>query len=226
MEKRQYKVITEASDTGLEYAVFATREEAEQAIETCKTFVYEQYSFDVLQTADPANTTFQEWDSKGWGCEKQSSDIPSAATATLEITRQALDSGKIVHTGWALCGQSTLLMDPRPEHQCDVQPGMYFDASGKFLGPDENGLEPTFAEVPAKPFYVQWEFMGRATQEHFDAAQAVADAMEIHGTTDTTKEVVAKACQILGRDWDAKSVLAMIENCSFSRIDEEASADA
>jgi hypothetical protein len=70
MEKRQYKVITEASDTGLEYAVFATREEAEQAIETCKTFVYEQYSFDVLETADPANTTFQEWDAKGWGCAK------------------------------------------------------------------------------------------------------------------------------------------------------------
>lgn len=75
-------------------------------------------------------------------------------------------------------------------------------------------------------FAVQYNFMGRATQEHFDAAQAVADAMEIHGTTDTTKEVISKACQILGNDWDAKSVLAMIENCSFSRIDQEASEDA
>ena len=37
---------------------------------------------------------------------------------------------------------------------------------------------------------------------------------------------IAKACQILGRDWDPKSVLAMIENCSFTRIDQEASADA
>jgi hypothetical protein len=147
-------------------------------------------------------------------------------TPAPEITRQALDSGKIVHTGWALCGQSTLLMDPRPEHQCDVQPGMYFDASGKFLGPDENGLEPTFAEVAAKPFSVQWEFMGRSTQEHFDAAQAVATAMEIHGTTDTTKEVIAKACEILGGDWDRKSVLAMIENCSFSRVDEGVASDA
>jgi hypothetical protein len=147
-------------------------------------------------------------------------------TPAPEITRQALDSGKIVHTGWALCGQSTLLMDPRPEQQCDVSPWMYFDANGKFLGPDENGLEPTFAEVPDAPFAVQYEFMGRSTQEHFDAAQAVATAMEIHGTTDTTKDVIAKACEILGRDWDRKSVLAMIENCSFSRVDEGASSDA
>jgi hypothetical protein len=75
-------------------------------------------------------------------------------------------------------------------------------------------------------FAVQYEFMGRSTQEHFAAAQAVADAMEIHGTTDTTTEVIAKACKILGRDWDPKSVRAMIENCIFSRIDQEASADA
>ena len=146
--------------------------------------------------------------------------------AAFEITRQALDSGKITHTGWTYNGRDTKLMDLKPEHQCDVSPWMYFDSSGKFLGPDENGLAPTFAQVPAEPFAVQWEFMGRATQQHFDAAQAVADAMEIHGTTDTSKEVVAKACEILGRDWDSKSVLAMIENCTFARIDQEASADA
>jgi len=79
-------------------------------------------------------------------------------------------------------------------------------------------------------FSVQWEFTGPATQERFDAAQAVADAMEILGTIETTKDVLAKACQILsmdlGGDWDSKSVSAMIENCSFSRIDQEASADA
>jgi hypothetical protein len=147
-------------------------------------------------------------------------------TPAFEITRQALESGKITHTGWTYNGRDTKLIEPRPEHQCDVSPWMYFDSSGKFLGADENGLEPTFAEVPAEPFSVQWEFMGSATQEHFDAAQAVADAMEIHGTTDTTKEVVAKACEILGRDWDSKSVLAMVENCTFARIDQEASADA
>ena len=75
-------------------------------------------------------------------------------------------------------------------------------------------------------FAVQYEFMGATSQSKSDVAQAVADAMEIHGTTDTTKEVIAKACQILGNDWDSKSVLAMIENCTFARIDQEASADA
>jgi len=75
-------------------------------------------------------------------------------------------------------------------------------------------------------FAVQYEFMGATSQSKSDVAQAVADAMEIHGTTETTKEVISKACQILGNDWDAKSVLAMIENCSFCRIDQEASEDA
>ena len=64
------------------------------------------------------------------------------------ITRENLDSGKITHAGWAFNGRDTKLMDyPRPEESCDVNPGMYFDASGKFLGPDENGLVPTFAEA-------------------------------------------------------------------------------
>jgi hypothetical protein len=63
--------------------------------------------------------------------------------------RQALDSGKITHTGWTYNGRDTKLMDQRPEHECDVSPWMYFDASGKFLGPDENGLVPTFAEASA-----------------------------------------------------------------------------
>lgn len=75
-------------------------------------------------------------------------------------------------------------------------------------------------------FAVQYEFMGATNKTKSDAAQAVADAMEIYGTTDTTKEVLAKACELLGRDWDSKSVRAMIENCSFSKIDQEASADA
>ena len=139
-------------------------------------------------------------------------------TPAFEITRQALNSGRITHTGWT---PSRDIAD-----QCGVNVVNYFDASGKFLGPDENGLVPTFAEVPAEPFYVQYEFMGATNQTKSDAAQAVATAMKIFETTDTTKEVIAKACEILGRDWDAKSVLAMIENCSFERIDQEASADA
>lgn len=63
-----------------------------------------------------------------------------------KITRQALESGKIIHTGWAFNGLDTMMIDGvRPEQSCDVSVWMYFDASGKFLGPDENGLEPTFA---------------------------------------------------------------------------------
>jgi hypothetical protein len=80
------------------------------------------------------------------------------------------------------------------------------------------------------PFAVQWEFMGRATQQHFDAAQAVADAMESARSLEITNDVIESACDNLnmdlGGDWDYKSVLAMIENCTFARIDQEASADA
>ena len=147
-------------------------------------------------------------------------------TTVFKITKQALDAGKIVHTGWTFNGQDTRLMDPRPEVDCDVNACNWFDLSGKFLGEDEHGLMPTFENSTPAPFSVQWEFMGSATQDRFEAAQAVADAMEILGTIEPSKDVLAKACQILGRDWDAKSVLAMIENCSFERIDQEASADA
>ena len=65
-------------------------------------------------------------------------------TTAFEITEKALDAGKIVHTGWTLNGQDTRLMDPRPEVQCGVNVSNWFDLSGKFLGPDENGLEPIF----------------------------------------------------------------------------------
>lgn len=138
--------------------------------------------------------------------------------AAIEITRQALDAGKIVHTGWTPNRDTA--------EQCGVNVVDYFDGSGNYLGPDENGLAPTFELATPAAFSVQWEFMGPATQEHFDAAQAVADSMEILGTIEPTKDVLAKACQILGRDCDSKSVLAMIDNCSFERIDQEASADA
>lgn len=139
-------------------------------------------------------------------------------TTAFEITQQALDAGKIVHTGWTPNRDTA--------DQCGVNVRDYFDFSGKFLGPDENGVSPTFEPSTPAPVSVQWEFMGPATQEHFDTAQAVADAMEILGTIEATKDVLAKACQILGRDWDSKSVSAMIENCSFERIHQEASADA
>lgn len=75
-------------------------------------------------------------------------------------------------------------------------------------------------------FSVQWEFMGSATQERFDAAQAVADAMESYRSIEITRDIIESACDRLGQGWDYSSVLAMIENCSFERIDQEASADA
>ena len=65
------------------------------------------------------------------------------ATA-FEITRQALDAGKIVHTGWTLNGKDTRLIPGDTVQQCGVNVSDYFDQDGKFLGPDENGLVPTF----------------------------------------------------------------------------------
>ena len=57
-------------------------------------------------------------------------------SATLEITRQLFEDGKIVHAGWTPSRDTA--------EQCGVNVLDYFDASGKFLGPDENGLEPIF----------------------------------------------------------------------------------
>lgn len=182
-----------------------------------------------LIASDDSRITDNDRERLGWILDEQSSDMPPPAVA-FEITEQALAGGQIVHTGWTLNGRDTRLMDPRPEVQCGVNAWTWFDSSGKFLGEDEHGLMPTFEPSTPAPFSVQWEFMGPATQERFDAAQAVADAMEILGTIEATKDVLAKACQILnmdlGGDWDSKSVLAMIENCSFSGADEGASADA
>ena len=55
------------------------------------------------------------------------------------ITKQALDASEIIHTGWI------------PNRDVADQSGVnvvdYFDQSGRFLGPDQNGIEPTFAEA-------------------------------------------------------------------------------
>jgi hypothetical protein len=49
-------------------------------------------------------------------------------------------------------------------------------------------------------------------------------------TVEITNDIVDTACDNLnidlGGDWDSKSVLAMIENCSFCRVDEGAASDA
>lgn len=67
------------------------------------------------------------------------------ATQNFEITRQALDAGTIVHTGWELDGVDTRSIDgERAEQTSGVNVIDYFDLSGNYLGTDENGLAPTF----------------------------------------------------------------------------------
>jgi|688.fasta_scaffold218569_4 hypothetical protein len=56
------------------------------------------------------------------------------------ITKQALDASEIIHTGWI---PSRDVAD-----QCGVNVADFFDLSGRFLGPDENGLVPTFELMP------------------------------------------------------------------------------
>lgn len=80
-------------------------------------------------------------------------------------------------------------------------------------------MAPAQIEAQHQQFSVQWEFMGAATQEHFDAAQAVADAMETLETTEVTMEVIESAMHRLRKGWNPQSVLAVIENCSFDRIE-------
>lgn len=58
----------------------------------------------------------------------------------MKITKQALESGLIVHTGWNLSRDV--------EEQCGVNVVDFFDVSGKYLGADCNGLEPEFEKVP------------------------------------------------------------------------------
>jgi hypothetical protein len=60
-----YAVVTTAQNTGLDSAIFATREEAEQAIEVSKQ-IFGKSRFDIVKTNEPVNTTFEEWDNAGW----------------------------------------------------------------------------------------------------------------------------------------------------------------
>lgn len=60
-----YEVITDAQNTGLDGEVFATKQEAEQAVATCKA-VFGQSKFEIVETAKPATITFDSWDARGW----------------------------------------------------------------------------------------------------------------------------------------------------------------
>jgi hypothetical protein len=74
---------------------------------------------------------------------------------------------------------------------------------------------------PDCPLIVTWEFMGPASQQKFDVAQAVADAMVAMESPVVTPGVVNRACEQLGNGWDADSVYSAIENCSFALEDNE-----
>ncbi len=79
------------------------------------------------------------------------------------------------------------------------------------------------AETDGK-FSITWEFIGRASQQQFDVAQAVADAMVAMESPVVTPGVVKRACEQLGDGWDPPSVYACIENCSFTTNEEAESA--
>jgi phosphoribosylformimino-5-aminoimidazole carboxamide ribonucleotide (ProFAR) isomerase len=68
---------------------------------------------------------------------------------------------------------------------------------------------------------VSYVFFGGVSQQHFDAAQAVCEAMEQACVVELSTFIVDQAAAILGEGWDAESVMAFVENCSFSaEIDE------
>ena len=92
-------------------------------------------------TFDEDDIQTWQWTAEGlyyaWGM-KSPYDLKPAS----EITRQLLDAGKIVHIGWNPSRDTA--------EQCGVNVLDYFDACGKFLGADENGLVPIFEPVAAQ----------------------------------------------------------------------------
>ena len=64
-------------------------------------------------------------------------------------------------------------------------------------------------------FTVLWDFMGGASHNAIEAANAVADAMESRKSTELTQEVLKAAAERLGGNWDVESVESMLTHCSF-----------
>ncbi len=67
----------------------------------------------------------------------------------------------------------------------------------------------------ADTFTVLWEFMGGASHDAMESANAVSDLMESRKSTELTQEVLKAAAERLGGDWDAESVESMLTHCSF-----------
>ena len=92
-------------------------------------------------------------------------------TTAIEITRETLDAGKIVHTGWTL-GRDVA-------EQCGVNVTDYFDRHGEFLGADDNGLAPTFDDAIQARVECEVKYQVRDAQGRLEASFATElEAME------------------------------------------------
>jgi hypothetical protein len=126
-------------------------------------FVSEDNDDDDYPTDSDGDRWYQDW----WGlreairaCEQADPETADGMRITnsfkwfdmvgdTTITRDALDSGKIVHTGWKMNGQDTRrLYETQPDWGVNVID--YFDINGRYIGRDDNGLEPTFAEATSQ----------------------------------------------------------------------------
>jgi hypothetical protein len=61
-----------------------------------------------------------------------------------------------------------------------------------------------------------YEFTGPVSNLHFQAANAVASAMEELGTLHLTESVAASALSRLGGEWDAEALHTLLYGCSFA----------
>jgi hypothetical protein len=71
--------------------------------------------------------------------------------------------------------------------------------------------------------YIEWEFTGRASKNNFLAAEAVAIVMDENDYVPAvvTFGIAQLAAERLGDGFDGQSVLALVENCRFWRVQKE-----
>lgn len=74
------------------------------------------------------------------------------------------------------------------------------------------------AHIAIANFHVDYDFFGRVPVNGHMVANAVCHAMNTYKTTELTSEVVAYALYTLDGAWDRKSLLSVVENCSFENI--------
>jgi len=71
--------------------------------------------------------------------------------------------------------------------------------------------------------YVEWEFIGRQRKDNFLAAEAVAIIMDEDDCVPAvvTADIAKRAAERLGDGFDGQSVLALVENCRFWRVEKK-----